>query len=128
MLTGTRILVVEDNVLNQKIVNFILAKQEAVVTMAMNGKEGISLLRNNHFDLVLMDLQMPEMDGYAAIKYIRQEMKSSIPIIALTASLFVDESAECIRIGANACISKPINSVEMCELILSMVKRTNVLN
>jgi CheY-like chemotaxis protein len=114
--------VVEDNLLNQKIVNFILQKQRAVIKMALNGKQGIELLLKHSFDVVLMDLQMPEMDGYSAIKYIRQEMKNSIPIIALTASLFSDEADECERIGTNACISKPIDPNALCGLISSLVK------
>ena len=90
--------------------------------MAMNGKEAIDLLLKNAFDIVLMDIQMPEMDGYSAIKYIREEMKNNVPIIALTAGLFTDELHNCERIGANACISKPINPNSLCDLILNLVK------
>lgn len=122
MLDGIKILVVEDNLLNHKIVNFVLLRQRAIVKMAMNGKEAIALLKNTSFDMVLMDLQMPVMDGYDAIKYIRNEMKNSVPIIALTAGLFIDEVNECLSIGANACVSKPIDPKGICEQIANMVK------
>ena len=123
MLEGINILIVEDNILNQKIVSFILQKQRAIVTMAMNGKEAIDILLKESFEIILMDLQMPEMDGYAAIKYIREEMKNNVPIIALTAGLFADESSDCERIGTNACISKPFNPDGLCDLILNLVKK-----
>lgn len=90
--------------------------------MAKNGKEAIALLNDNTFDIVLMDLQMPEMDGYAAIKYIRNNMKNNVPVIALTAGFFIDEINECLSIGANACISKPIDSKSICELIINLIK------
>ena len=122
MLEGINILMVEDNLLNQKIVSYILHKQRAVVKMAINGKEAIDLILKNVFDVVLMDLQMPEMDGYSAIKFIREEMKNNVPIIALTAGLFTNDMNNCERIGANACISKPINPNGLCNLILNLIQ------
>ncbi len=88
----------------------------------MNGREAIDILQRDNYDLVLMDLQMPEMDGYETIKYIRQTMKKDIPIIALTAGMLADESAECMRIGADTCITKPIDPVGICDLILELIK------
>ena len=120
MLTGLRILVVEDNLLNQKIVSFILQKQNAIIALAINGREAIDILLKDNYDIVLMDLQMPEMDGYSTIQYIRETMKDNIPIIALTAGLFADELEACERIGANACISKPIDQNGLCDLISNL--------
>lgn len=122
LLDGIKILIVEDNLLNQKIVTFILQKQKALVHGVMNGKEAIRLLTETAFDVILMDLQMPEMDGYSAIKHIREEMKITVPIIALTAGLFADESRDYERIGTNACVSKPIDPAGLVELIAKLIK------
>jgi len=123
LLEGINILVAEDNILNQKIVNFILQKQHATVKTVSNGKEVIDLLRESHFDLVLMDLHMPVMDGFETARYIRTEMKSNIPVVAITADMFAGETPECVEAGMNACISKPINGPVLCELIVSLVAK-----
>lgn len=107
MLTGIKILVAEDNVLNQKIVSHSLTKNGAAVTIAVNGNEVIRAMENGRFDLILMDLFMPEMDGFEATTYIRQTLRDNIPIIALSASNFEDEMKKCISTGMNACIVKP---------------------
>ena len=88
--------------------------------MAINGKEAIKLLDEEPFDIVLMDLQMPEMDGFTTIEYIRAELHNNIPIIALTAGVFVEDYERCERLGANACISKPVNQTVLCDLILNL--------
>ena len=123
MLTGKKILVAEDNVLNQKIANFILTKQGAAVEAALNGREAIELLQKNTYDVVLMDLHMPEVDGYEATEYIRNTLKNNIPIIGVTASSWEDEYETCTRLGMNACISKPFESRSLCELILSIINK-----
>lgn len=120
MLSGLRILVAEDNKLNQKIVNFILQKHHASVTIANNGHEAITLLQDHTYDLVLMDLQMPEMDGQAATVHIRQVMNNHVPIVALTASTLANETQECLDLGMNSCISKPFDPTGLCELILKI--------
>jgi CheY-like chemotaxis protein len=107
LLTGIKILVAEDNVLNQKIVSHSLTKNGAAVTIAVNGNEVIRAMENGRFDLILMDLFMPEMDGFEATTYIRQTLRDNIPIIALSASNFEDEMKKCISTGMNACIVKP---------------------
>ena len=107
MLTGIKILVAEDNALNQKIVSHNLIKSGAAVTIAVNGNEVIRAMENGRFDLILMDLFMPEMDGFEATTYIRQTLRDNIPIIALSASNFEDEMKKCISTGMNACIVKP---------------------
>jgi len=121
LLSGISILVAEDNLVNQKIANYILSKQGATVTTAMNGQEAINMLQDNNIDVILMDLQMPGLDGLEAAKYIRREMKNNVPIIALTADLFASETNECIEAGINACISKPFDPVALCDLILNLI-------
>jgi len=107
---------------NQKITNYLLTKQKGIVSAAMNGKEAIELLQKNKYDVVLMDLQMPGMNGFATTRYIRNELKNNIPIIAVTADLFVNETNEYLDSGMNACISKPFETMRLSELILSVLK------
>jgi CheY-like chemotaxis protein len=108
----------------------MLHKQNATVMNALNGNEAIDLQKENNFDIILMDLQMPGMDGFTASRYIRNEMKNNIPIIALTADIFVNETSECLDAGMNASISKPFEMEDLSKLILSLVKdkQTNALN
>ncbi len=123
MLEGYNILIAEDNVVNQKIANFILQKHGATVRIASNGKEAIDeLMKEGKIDIVLMDLQMPGMDGFATAKYIRNEMKNNVPIIGFSASIFANELNDCIDAGMNTCILKPFDPYSLCELILSVVK------
>lgn len=124
MLEGMNILVAEDDKLNQKIINFILSRKGATVQNAFNGNEAISLLSNNEFDVVLMDLQMPVMGGYDTAMHIRNNMKNNIPIIALTADTFANQTNEYLEAGMNACISKPVEVIRLCDLILSLTKES----
>lgn len=123
LLKGLNILVAEDNSLNQRIAKFILQKQGAESTIVNNGGEAIEQLQQGGFDAVLMDLQMPEVDGYEATAYIRQTLKSNIPIIALSASTLEADERKCLDAGMNACISKPFDPNELCELILKLLKK-----
>ena len=122
MLEGINILVAEDNPLNQKIANYILRKQHATVASALNGREAINLLRENNFDIILMDLQMPEMDGYMATSFIRKDMQNNIPIVAVTASISETEMDRSIAGGMTAYISKPFDPDSLCEMILDLVR------
>jgi two-component system, sensor histidine kinase len=126
LLTGIHILVVEDNILNQKIVNFILKKEGAEIVSAMNGNEAIEQLRVRDFDVVLMDLQMPGLDGFGASRYIRKELRSDVPIIALTADVFVSETSNCLDAGMNACISKPFETNELSALVLRLIEERKI--
>ena len=121
MLQGINILVAEDNVLNQKIVTFLLQKEHAAVVGVLNGRFAIDALREQNFDVILMDLQMPEMDGYAATSHIRQVMHIDIPIIAVTASISDEEQDESLSAGMNAYISKPFDPQGLCKVILNLV-------
>jgi CheY-like chemotaxis protein len=112
-----RILVVEDMPLNQLLIKIILIDFDFEVEMASNGREAIEKLKKETFDLVLMDLQMPIMNGFEATECIRQEMKSKIPIIALTADVTSVDIEKCKTLGMNDYISKPINE----KLLLSKI-------
>lgn len=123
MLTGMNILVVEDDMLNQKIVSYILLKKGAIVELAIDGHEAIQLLSKNKFDVILMDLQMPGMDGYDASVYIRNTMKINVPIIALTADPFADKNEQYLAAGINACICKPVDPNSLYDLILNLCNK-----
>ncbi|MBE2290049.1 MAG: response regulator [Chitinophagaceae bacterium] len=126
MLTGLRILLAEDNSLNQKIANFMLAKNGVEVVTVGNGIEVINELEKNEYDLVLMDVQMPEMDGLEATEHIRKVMKNNIPIVALSASNFEDELKKCLAFGMNAYIVKPIDIVKLSDIIDTLSKENKI--
>lgn len=122
MLKGKNILVADDNKLNQKILIFILEKTGAIVKIANNGKEAIEQMTNNPIDAVLMDIQMPEMDGLEATVHIRKVMNSNVPIIGLTANTLEGEKLKCVNAGMNTCVSKPFEPAELCKLILQLTE------
>lgn len=124
-LLNKRILVAEDNLINQKVVLHVLEKKGAKVALASDGKEAIEKLKQEDFDLVLMDMQMPEMDGYEATQYIRKNMESKIPVIAMTAHALKGEAEKCYEAGADGYISKPFNPSSLCEQIIDMLKKDN---
>jgi len=115
------VLLVEDNVLNQKLALRVLEKFGFTSDLAVNGKIATEKVRDNKYDVILMDLQMPEMDGYQATLFIRQELKDNTPIMAMTAHSLVGEKDKCIEIGMNEYITKPFNQRELFEKITSFV-------
>ncbi len=109
-LKDKKFLVAEDNEVNQKVIKHVLKKAGGIVTMANNGLEAVNFLeKDKDYDLIIMDLQMPEMDGYTATKHIRNVMKLSIPIIAMTASALKGEKSKCLAMGMNDYLSKPFD-------------------
>ncbi|WP_051929318.1 ATP-binding protein [Flavobacterium sp. 83] len=106
---GIKVLVVEDIALNQLLIKIILLDFGYDVTIADNGKIAIEHLQENKFDIILMDLQMPEMNGFEATEHIREIMKSKIPIIALTADVTSADVEKCKTVGMNDYVSKPID-------------------
>ena len=107
-LAGKRILVVEDNEANQKVIYHMLDKVGIETDLAENGKVAIKLLEDGfEYDLIIMDLQMPEMDGFETTIYIRQKLKLMIPIIAMTASALRNEKIKCMELGMNEYLNKP---------------------
>ncbi len=108
-LQGARILVVEDNHINQRVAQEFLQSVGIDVTIASNGQLAIDAIENSSFDLVLMDLQMPVMDGYQATKMIRQDSRyQDLPIVAMTAHAMAGDRDKCLAAGMNDHIAKPI--------------------
>ena len=118
-----KILVVEDIPLNQLLMKTILDDLGFDRDIAENGKIAIEKLKINSYDIILMDLQMPEMNGFEATEYIRNTMKSKIPIIALTADVTTVDLAKCKAIGMNDYVSKPVNEELLYNKIISLVRK-----
>ena len=129
LFTGKKFLVAEDNEVNQKVIKKVLQRAGGTVDIANNGLEAIALLKKNTaYNLIIMDLQMPEMDGSAATKYIRRVMNVSIPIVAMTASALKNEKAKCMEIGMNDYLSKPFNFSNLYQRISMLLDDTAVYN
>jgi len=123
-LKGKRILHVEDNEVNQIVAEKLLVKKGIQVDHAGNGKEALEKLTKNNYDLILMDLHMPEMNGYEAAKAIRVDKDpkiSSIPIIAITASVMMEVQEQVQECGMNDFILKPFNPYELYQKILVLL-------
>ncbi|WP_259111891.1 hybrid sensor histidine kinase/response regulator [Chryseobacterium sp. JUb7] len=114
-----RILVVDDNVINQSLMKHLLMQWNIDFDIVSNGLEAVEYLEKNDSDLVLMDIQMPQMDGYTATQQIREVLKLNIPIIAMTAHALAGERERCLSRGMNEYISKPIKEEELFKLISS---------
>jgi len=112
------ILIVEDNPMNQRILELILDEWGISHKHVSNGNEAIELLKMEAFDLVFMDIQMPELDGYATTSLVRQKLHLEVPIIATTAHAFPGEREKCISYGMNDYIAKPLQQNELYSLIL----------
>ena len=112
---------VEDNELNQKLAKKVLEQNHIKAAIVSNGQEAITILKKQSFDLIMMDLQMPVMDGYVATECIRKKLKLKTPIIALTAHSLVGEKAKCIDSGMNDYLSKPFKAAELVEKIHKLV-------
>jgi PAS domain S-box-containing protein len=117
---GRRILVAEDNAVNQKLVVRLLEKAGQKVVVAGNGREAVDLLDRQRFDLVLMDVQMPEMDGFEATAAVRRKEAaagSHVPIVAMTAHAMKGDRERCLSAGMDSYISKPIQARELYEIL-----------
>jgi len=116
-----RILVAEDNPVNQKVAKIMLRKMGFRIDVVANGQEAIDVLKTCPYDLVLMDCQMPEVDGYEATRRIRQNgskaLDPSIPIIAMTASVMQSDRDRCIQAGMDDFIGKPVQQRELADMI-----------
>jgi len=109
-LRKLKVLMVEDNKLNIKMMMHIFLMQKISLEIAVNGMEGIEKVKNNHFDIILMDIEMPLMKGCEATQIIRKELKNNIPIIALTANTLSGEKEKYLKKGMNGFITKPVNT------------------
>jgi len=116
-LKGLRVLAVEDNELNRMVLQVILKKCDVILSIAHNGQEAIDLIQEKEFDIVLMDVQMPILDGLEATKYIREELKSATPIIGLSANAMREEVEICKQAGMNDYLVKPYSERTLVELM-----------
>jgi two-component system sensor histidine kinase/response regulator len=120
-----RVLVVEDNETNQKVIVLRLQKLGCTVVVAQNGLEAVQIVGTNSFDLILMDCQMPVMDGFQATAQIRNNGRQRIPIIALTANAMDGEQERCLEAGMDDYLSKPVRLEELVKK-LELWTRPNV--
>jgi PAS domain S-box-containing protein len=117
-LANKQILIVEDNEVNQKVIAYNLEPAGIITTIVNNGREAVDMLEGGkHFDLVIMDLQMPVMNGFQATAYIRQKLNSRIPIIAMTASALRNEQVKCFELGMNEYVTKPFSPSELMRVL-----------
>ena len=122
-IKNIKVLVVEDIALNQLLMKTLLDDFGFERDIAANGKIAIERLEANSYDIILMDLQMPEMNGFEATEYIRHKMNSKIPIIALTADVTTVDLAKCKAAGMNDYIAKPIDEKLLYSKIVGLVKK-----
>jgi CheY-like chemotaxis protein len=118
-----RVLVAEDNVVNQKLATRLLEKRGHYVAVADNGRRALEALQKDHYDVVLMDIQMPELDGMAATALIREKERPGgkhQPIIALTAHAMKGDKERCLAAGMDGYLAKPIQAQELYNLLESM--------
>ena len=118
LLQDKKILLVEDNKVNRLIANTILTQFGIHVTEAVNGEIAVEILRKTSFDLVLMDMQMPVMDGVTATIMIRKEISTTLPIVALTAHALKSEQSRCLEAGMDDFLSKPFTEEKLLNMIL----------
>ncbi len=116
LLSGIRVLIAEDSIDNQVLVSVVLRKQGATVDTAKNGVEAFKMGMNGNFDIILMDIQMPEMDGYEATRALR-EAGFKKPIVALTAHAMAEERARTLAAGCDGHLTKPLNQTELIETV-----------
>ncbi len=117
-LSGMKVLLAEDNIFNQAVAVEVLKKLGCDVEVASTGKEAVEAFASRKFDIILMDLQMPEIDGYEATRIIRAtESSTRIPIIAQTAHAFTEDRERCIEVGMDEFISKPVTTSELLKAL-----------
>ncbi len=128
-LRGAHLLIAEDNEINQDVITELLAEIGVKATIAENGEEAIRQLKLHSFDGVLMDMQMPIMDGVSATRHIRQiEKFQSLPIIAMTANATKEDRETCLSAGMNDHISKPVNPETLWQTLSRWIKQKSVFN
>ena len=118
-----KILTVEDNPVNQFVIESTINSWNGHTDLASNGQEALQMLKNKAYDIILMDMQMPIMDGVTTTKIIRQEIKSDIPIIAFTANALKKEKDRCLAIGMDDYVSKPFEEKLLKSKIINLISR-----
>lgn len=127
LLQGTRVLLAEDNRVNQQLIIEYLRRVDAVVCVVSNGREAVERVAEQPFDVILMDLQMPVLDGLNATRQIRKMVdKHDVPIIALTASAMPGDKERCLGVGMNGYVTKPVSKLDLYNNLLQWVKPQGV--
>ncbi len=124
VLKGKKVILAEDNRMNQKLIQNILASLEMDLKIASNGKEVLDLLQKEAADILLLDIQMPIMDGFEVAGHIRKKIQGpigNIPIIAMTAHAFKEEKEACLKAGMNDHIAKPIQKEELLRIMYNLL-------
>jgi CheY-like chemotaxis protein len=119
---GLKVLVAEDNPINQKLARALLENLGCEVDLASNGEEAVEKIKTNHYDVCLMDIWMPLMDGLKATELIRKEINSKIPVIAMTAAAMKEDEEKCLAAGMNDYLSKPVDPAKLKEKILKWAR------
>ena len=123
-IRGARVLLVEDNEINQEVAIGQLEEAEVFVDLAENGAEAVRMVRENDYDVVLMDMQMPVMDGIEATRILRANPRfETLPIIAMTANALVSDREMCLEAGMNDHIAKPIDPDQLFGVLLRWIRR-----
>jgi two-component system, sensor histidine kinase and response regulator len=125
------ILVAEDNLINQKLINKLLLNRGYNTLVVEDGQKAVEALQNKSFDLILMDIQMPIMDGYQATEYIRSVEKLTgqhIPIIAVTAFAMESDKKKCYELGMDDFLAKPFNKHDFYDVIERHLLSNRVMN
>lgn len=124
-LQGLQVLLVEDHPINQVVARKMLERTGVVVTIANHGADALQILANHRFDAILMDCQMPVMDGYETTRRIRQDAAlCHLPVIAMTANALTGEQERCMAAGMNAYITKPVDTHLLYRTLAALVKQT----
>jgi len=127
LLQNQRVLIVDDNVINQMMIKHSLIKLGAITDITSDGKEAIVQFEKKQYDLILMNIQMPVMDGYETTQYIRSYFKSEVPIIAMTAFALKGEDEKCFEYGMNGYVSKPFTLESLynaINLVFNLTQKT----
>ncbi|CAD0002404.1 PAS domain S-box protein [Flavobacterium salmonis] len=122
-ISGIKVLLVEDNIINRKVVINSLNYFDCIVTEAVNGIQAVEILKQKDFDIILMDVQMPQMDGFQATKYIRNNLKITTPIIAFTANAFKSEVEKCKTAGMDDYVTKPFEEKILVQTIAKHITK-----
>ncbi len=120
-IRGAHVLLAEDNPVNQEVARQFLEKAGLSVDIAENGREAVAMVENGNYELVLMDLHMPQMDGFEATRQIRAGSRSSVPIIAMTAAAMKQDRDAALLAGMNDHVPKPISPEELTEALLRWI-------
>ena len=124
MLSDKKILIVDDNRMNRLVAGTILKNFGAITSEAVNGQEAVNALRDNDIDLVLMDIQMPVMDGMEATGIIREKISTTLPVIALTANAIKGDNDKYIKAGMNGYLSKPFKEKDLLNMVVLWLNKS----